>query len=166
MTARPENARAGPGQEPAAHETVHDVPGPGSGPAPPPSPGAWPRGTETVLLAEDEPMVRTLIELVLQQLGYTVLPTSDGEQAAQVCAGHPWPVHLLLSDVALPGMTGPQLARRVRELRPGVRVLFLSGFLHDIALPGGGGPFLAKPFTPEALVRKVREVLDAASAAP
>ncbi len=129
-------------------------------PAPAPAP---PHGTETILLAEDEEPVRRLTRDILTGLGYTVLTAIDGIDALQVMKEHDGPIHLLITDVVMPRMGGPELAHRLVELVPGIGVLFLSGYAADaIAHQGvlGEEPaFMQKPFTPDALARKTRELL-------
>ncbi|HEX8393269.1 MAG TPA: PAS domain S-box protein [Longimicrobium sp.] len=123
------------------------------------------RGAETVLLAEDEPAVRMLIGAVLGDAGYTVLSAANGAEALSVAAAHPGPIHLLVSDVVMPEMGGPELARLLRAARPGTRVLFLSGYTEDAVrqrLPEGG--FVQKPVDPDELARRVRETLDESEA--
>jgi two-component system cell cycle sensor histidine kinase/response regulator CckA len=137
-------------------------------------PGEWaagaaqtdlPPGSETVLLVEDEWVVRALVGQVLRMSGYTVLEADDGIEALKVLERHSGPLHLLISDVLMPKINGPELARRVAKRRPGLRVLFLSGYpegeLVDLDLLHVGQPLLTKPFTPADLAHKVREVLDA-----
>jgi PAS domain S-box-containing protein len=123
-----------------------------------------PRGTETILLAEDEDGVRALARLALLASGYDVLEARDGEAALAVSRGHDGPIHLLLTDVVMPKLGGRQLADALTGERPGVRVLFLSGYTGDAIVRHGvlesGTEFLQKPFTPLALARKVRDVLD------
>src|SRR5262249_8529315 len=132
--------------------------------APAPRPG---RGTETVLVAEDEDGLRMLVRTVLERYGYTVLEASDGTEALRCCERHAGPIHLLAADVVMPGPSGRELLERATALRPGLRVLFLSGYTEEAIARHGvvttGLPFLHKPFTPDTLVRKVREVLDAPS---
>jgi two-component system, cell cycle sensor histidine kinase and response regulator CckA len=122
------------------------------------------RGTETVLLAEDEDAVRRLSQRALETEGYTVLAAANAREALSRIEHHGGPVHLLLTDVVMPGMSGPELAQRVTTLRPGTRLLYISGYPGESLVQRGGiaegAPFLQKPFTPEELVRKVREVLD------
>jgi two-component system cell cycle sensor histidine kinase/response regulator CckA len=121
-------------------------------------------GAETVLLVEDEPMVRTYTGTVLRERGYHVLEAANGPEALQLCSEHIGPLHLLLTDVVLPKLSGRELAQRTVALRPGLRVLFMSGYTGDTVLRHGvveaEVQFLAKPFTPKALANKVRQVLD------
>ena len=122
------------------------------------------RGTETIVVAEDAEGVRAVVQGVLRRNGYTVLPAPDGDTALDLVATHPEPIHLLITDVIMPGMSGRQLADRLRDLRPELKVLFVSGYTDDAIIRHGvlepGIAFLQKPFTPESLSRKVREVLD------
>jgi signal transduction histidine kinase len=124
------------------------------------------RGQETVLLVEDEEVVRDLVRLVLLKRGYTVLEARDGEEALWACEQHEGPVHLLVSDVVIPGvMSGRDLAERLETLYPGMKVLYMSGYTDNAIVRHGvlelGVAFLQKPFTPASLARKVRETLDA-----
>jgi PAS domain S-box-containing protein len=118
-------------------------------------------GSGTVLVVEDEPSVRDLVQLWLASLGYTVL-AADAMTAVGVCEGHER-IDLLVSDVVMPGMGGPALARKLRDIYPGMRVLFMSGYTDDSVYRNGiletGDNFLQKPFTPEVLAGKVRELL-------
>jgi len=122
-------------------------------------------GTETILLVEDEDSVRDLAVKVLRQRGYTVLEAANGSTALIVERGHPGPIALLLTDVVMPDLSGPEVARRVIERRPEIAVLFMSGYTDDAVLQHGvlkqDTPFLQKPFTPIILAAKVRDVLDA-----
>jgi signal transduction histidine kinase len=121
-------------------------------------------GTETILLVEDEAGVRALTRTVLERRGYSVLVAENGAAALDVLARDPRPVHVLLTDVLMPGMNGRDLASRVRALRPAARVVFMSGYAADNAPDFAGDPasgFLSKPFTERALASKIREVLDA-----
>jgi CheY-like chemotaxis protein len=120
-------------------------------------------GHETVLLVEDEAQVRYLASQVLRQHGYRVLEASSGPEALALSRDHPAPIHLLLTDVVMPEMSGPQLAQRLVLDRPGLEVLFMSGYPKD-ALPELAGsaradPLLTKPFAPAALVEAVQERL-------
>jgi PAS domain S-box-containing protein len=121
------------------------------------------RGTETVLLAEDAAAVRAVAYEVLTRHGYTVLLAPDGRSALSIAADHAGPLHLLVTDVIMPEMSGRQLADRLKEIRPELKVLFVSGYTDDAITRHGvlepGIAFLQKPFTPESLARKVREVL-------
>ena len=123
-----------------------------------------PRGTETILLAEDDDAVRAVTRRVLQSCGYTVLEAVHGGAAIRVLEQFGGPVQMLLSDVVMPEMGGRQLAERVAVLKPGIKVLCLSGYTADTVIRHGvlesEIAFLQKPFTPGMLVRKVREVLD------
>jgi len=123
-----------------------------------------PQGSETVLVVEDEPSLRSLATHILRHQGYKVLEAADGEEAlrvAQECIGE---INLLLTDVVMPRMGGKELADRLQTLRPSVRVLFISGFPDDAIAHHGvitpGIAFLQKPFSPASLAQKVREVLD------
>jgi PAS domain S-box-containing protein len=122
-------------------------------------------GTETVLLAEDDALLLPLARDVLKRLGYTVLEARTPADAVAVAKSHMGVIHLLISDVIMPGESGLQLARRLLETRPGLRVLFISGYSDEAIVRHGvldpGTAFLQKPFTPAALGRKVRELLDA-----
>jgi two-component system cell cycle sensor histidine kinase/response regulator CckA len=124
-----------------------------------------PGGTETLLLVEDDDKVRALAGEVLRGRGYVVLEARHGGEALEVARRHRGPIHLCLSDVVMPTMGGPELARRLAAARPDTRVLFMSGYTADaIVRPGGldeDAAFLSKPLLPAALTAKVREVLDA-----
>jgi PAS domain S-box-containing protein len=123
------------------------------------------RGTETVLLVEDQEEVRQVARQILARLGYEVLEARDGAEAVRVCERHQRPIDLLLTDVVMPQMSGRELAERVACTRPDMRVLFMSGYTEDAILQHGildeGLAFLQKPLEPERLARRVREVLDA-----
>jgi CheY-like chemotaxis protein len=122
-------------------------------------------GTETVLLVEDEESVRTMVERVLRERGYQVLTAGDGESALRVSRERDGAVHLLLTDLVMPGLSGSETADRLRHERSDMRVLFMSGHADERAVPSAllasGAAFIQKPFTPFALAAKVREVLDA-----
>ena len=120
-------------------------------------------GTETILLTEDEEMVRKLAREILKTHGYTVLEAANAGEALAICNKHEGPIHLLLTDVVMPRMSGKELAEQVVVLRPDTRVLYMSGYTdHAIVHHGildGDIAFVGKPFTPDALVLKVVEVL-------
>ncbi len=126
----------------------------------------FPRGTETVLVVEDEPAVQSLCRRALENLGYQVLAAASGADALRVVERYGGTIHLLLSDIVMPGMSGRELAERLVARRPGIKVLFMSGYPGDVIAGGGvasGAAFLAKPFTPENLARKVRDVFAGAA---
>jgi PAS domain S-box-containing protein len=133
--------------------------------------GSWagevrlaPRGTETVLLAEDEESVRKFTRLTLETHGYAVLEGGSGGEALAAAVAHGGPVHLLVTDVVMPGMGGRELAEALRARHPGLRVLYVSGYTDDAVVRHGiveaTDAFLQKPFSPLALARKVRAILD------
>ena len=125
---------------------------------------AAPRGWETILLVEDEDIVRRLARQILQQAGYHVLVASCGEEAMRLCRERSEPIHLLLTDVVMPETSGKEIARCLTSLRPATRVLFMSGYTGQAIVHHGvldaNVEFIQKPFMPVALARKVREVLD------
>jgi PAS domain S-box-containing protein len=122
-------------------------------------------GSETILLVEDDEVVRALAARILQECGYKVLESENPEDALQVGERQKEPIDLLLTDVVLPGMSGRKVAEHLAFLRPGMKVLYMSGYTDDTIVRHGvleaDTFFLQKPFTPIALARKVREVLDA-----
>ncbi|MEI7527558.1 MAG: response regulator, partial [Elusimicrobiota bacterium] len=122
------------------------------------------RGRETVLLVEDEEVIRRLGERALTGAGYTVLAAADGREALKALEQRGQPVDLLLTDVVMPGMNGRELAQEVALRKMAPRTLFVSGYTDDAIVRLGmlqpGLAFLHKPFSPEALLRKMREVLD------
>jgi PAS domain S-box-containing protein len=124
-----------------------------------------PRGTETVLLVEDEPAIRSLLAGALRQVGYRVLEAKHGVEALLIGSQHDGSVELLLTDVVMPQMNGRELAEQLVKVRPGLKVLYMSAYTDDAVILRGvvqsGAAFLQKPFTLEALARRVREVLDA-----
>jgi two-component system cell cycle sensor histidine kinase/response regulator CckA len=122
------------------------------------------QGSETILVVEDEASVRKLICGVLRRHGYAVLETGDVDEALRISQEHPGEIGLLLTDTVMPKMSGPQLATAIARLRPGINVIYTSGY-PDNAIGARGmlrdaAAFLGKPFSPEALARKVREILD------
>jgi PAS domain S-box-containing protein len=127
------------------------------------------RGSETILLVEDDEGVRSLARDILQAYGYSVLEAPDGNEAMLFAERHPGPIHLLVTDVVLPQMNGRELAERLARERPEMRVLYLSGYTDEAIIHHGvldqGTPFLQKPYTPGTLAQKVRGVLDSSSTA-
>ena len=123
-----------------------------------------PRGSETILVVEDEHSVRRLIVSVLELSGYTVLAGANAEEAIAVSEAHEGPIHLLLTDIDMPVTTGRQLAQRFRATRAEARILYMSGREDVEVISHGvlptGTLFLPKPFTPYGLTWKVREILD------
>jgi CheY-like chemotaxis protein len=124
------------------------------------------RGSETILVVEDDNAVRTITLRVLKAQGYNVLEAADGPSALAALESHQGPVQLLFTDVVLPGMGGREVAERVRALRPDMKILFTSGYTDDVILQNKllehNVLVLQKPFTPATLAAKVREILDAA----
>ncbi len=122
------------------------------------------QGMETILLVEDEPDVRELVGDLLKENGFTVLKASHSGEALEICQKYEGPIHLLLTDVVMPQMSGPELAKVLVQMRPEVKVLFMSGYTDTAVFSQGwlepGTAFLQKPFTQEILVNKIREVLD------
>jgi signal transduction histidine kinase/ActR/RegA family two-component response regulator len=123
------------------------------------------RGTETILLAEDEPSVRVLVRDELRKLGYRVLEAKNGIEACLLATQQAGSFQLLLTDVVMPGMAGRELAQHLSVINPDLRTLFMSGYMDDVGimagLEEGASSFLQKPFTPEVLARAVRNLLDA-----
>jgi CheY-like chemotaxis protein len=121
-------------------------------------------GSETVLLVEDEAKVRSLARIMLESEGYTVLEAPGSTEALRMASQHKGAIHMLLTDVVMPVMSGRELAERLAKMHPQMKILYMSGYTDDTVLRHGvlesGVAFLQKPFAPEVLVRKVREVLD------
>jgi CheY-like chemotaxis protein len=121
-------------------------------------------GMETVLLVEDEAAVRELVRKTLERYGYHVLPAQDADDATTTEGQYIGPIHLLLTDIVMPGLNGPDLAQRLVRRRPSMAVLYMSGFAHRVAVDLGSfsakTSFLQKPFTPVSLATRVRECLD------
>ena len=126
-----------------------------------------PGGTETILIVEDEPVVRRLAVLGLRAQGYTVVEASNGVEALEVAGRIGTDLDIVISDVVMPGISGPELMKRLATMAPNARRLLVSGHAESTVLPAGlieaGAAFLSKPFTPERLARKVREVLEASA---
>jgi CheY-like chemotaxis protein len=127
-----------------------------------------PRGCETLLLVEDETSVRQASRDFLIRSGYNVLEANDGEEGLRVSHHHRGPIHLMITDVVMPRMSGPQLAERLADERPDMKVLFVSGYAENTVLQHGkidvNTRFLQKPFSLKTLARKVREVLEGSEA--
>ncbi len=128
-----------------------------------PADKATERGTEVILLAEDEKGVRELAREYLQMSGYTVLMAEDGHSAIELASMHSGPIHLLMTDVVMPGIGGPEVAQRIKALRPEIKVLYMSGYTDQAIMHQGvlqdGAVLLQKPFTLAALASKLREML-------
>jgi two-component system cell cycle sensor histidine kinase/response regulator CckA len=127
-------------------------------------PEEWPRGRETILLVEDEDMVRTFAKTVLERQGYTVFDAANGGEALLLSQKIETPIHLLVTDVIMPNLNGKELYQHLRRLRSGLRVLYMSGYTESVIGTHGlldeGIHFMQKPFTIKALAVKVREVLE------
>jgi signal transduction histidine kinase/CheY-like chemotaxis protein len=136
-------------RRPADQESIHPVEAIG--------------GSETILLVEDEEAVRNLSSQLLASKGYKVLEASNGGEALLICEQYPNRIHLMLTDVVMPHMSGRQLAERLAPIKPDMKIIYMSGYTDDTILergiPSSETPFLNKPFTPDSLMRKVREVL-------
>ncbi len=121
-------------------------------------------GTETILLVEDEEPLRKVVVELLSQLGYNVLSASNGKEAITIAGEFPRQIHLLLTDVIMPQITGPELARHLQRERPSLKVVFISGYDDGSLAPDGVLPpdtvLVYKPFTVKALSGRLREVLD------
>ena len=127
------------------------------------------RGNETILLVEDEEQVRTIVQSILRRQGYRVVTAQNGVEALLLSEQHPEAIDLLLTDVVMPQMSGPELAKRLLATRPAMKVLCMSGYTDDSIVRHGvlesGVAFLQKPVTPASLARKIREILDGDRAA-
>ena len=123
-----------------------------------------PRGDETILIVEDEEEVRKLARRILEKQGYSVLETLNGEDALLACETCKSPIHLMLTDIVMPGMNGSELAKLLKPLYPEIKILYMSGYTDNAIARQGvlekGVNYIQKPFTVEGLARKVREVLD------
>lgn len=121
--------------------------------------------TETLLVVENEAAIKTLVQMALERHGYIVLTAESGGEALRLAASHNGPIDLLITDVVMPDLRGPELARRLVQERPSLITLFMSGYMNDalgddaLALPVPVD-FIQKPFSPSALAARVREMLD------
>jgi CheY-like chemotaxis protein len=122
------------------------------------------RGSETVLLVEDDKLVRRLVHEVLENCGYRLLEAANGVEALSTCEQSEEPIHLLVTEIVMPGMSGRETANRLAALRPEIKVLFMFGYTDEAIVHDGmlaaDTTFIQKPFAPDALARKVREALD------
>jgi CheY-like chemotaxis protein len=122
-------------------------------------------GTETILLVEDEDVVRVLTTTLLRDNGYRVLDAANANEALRICKNFKEPIDLLLTDVTMPGMSGPQLAHQLCSVRPKLKVVYMSGYSNETAFGDevlrSKAVLLQKPFPPDVLSRKLREILDA-----
>ena len=123
-----------------------------------------PKGTETLLLVEDEDQVRRIVQAILEQQGYDVLAAANGEEALKLAELHGSKIHLLMTDVVMPQMSGRELAEELTTIRPQLKVLYMSGYTDDAIvrhwLLDASLNFIQKPFDAATAARKVREVLD------
>jgi CheY-like chemotaxis protein len=123
------------------------------------------RGSETVLLIEDDPSLRLMVRRFLERMQYTLLIAPNGESAIERCRGYEGDIHLVLCDVVLPDMDGPRVVAELRALRPGLKPLFMSAYSGETVVRRGlllpEMPFISKPFTIDEIGRKLREVLRA-----
>jgi two-component system cell cycle sensor histidine kinase/response regulator CckA len=128
------------------------------------SPEPLKTATETLLVVENESAIRTLVRLALEHHGYHVLTAESGREALLLGVGHKGAIDLLITDVVMPDLKGPELAGQLVKSRPGLTVLFMSGYMDDAVdghgLPGDQVDFIQKPFSPRALAVKVRDMLD------
>ena len=114
---------------------------------------------QTVLLVEDSAEIRELVQRILEEGGFQVLVACDAATALQIESQFPRPIHLLLSDVMMPGISGPELAKKLKQLRPEMRVMLMSGYSEGMLILNYGWYFLQKPFLGKALIDKVDHVL-------
>ena len=121
-------------------------------------------GTETLLVVENESAIRNLLQVVLSRNGYTVLAAESGREALDLVRTHTGDIHLLITDVMMPDMDGPELVKQLSTIRPDTRALFMSGYmddtLGDYRILSTNANFIQKPFSPRTIAQKVREILD------
>jgi two-component system cell cycle sensor histidine kinase/response regulator CckA len=124
-------------------------------------------GTETLLIVENEGAIRNLLQMALRKSGYTVLVAESGREALEIVRAHADAIHLLITDVVMPDMSGPELVRQLATIRPETQTLFMSGYMDQALGEHGIVPtnvnFIQKPFSPNVITQKVRHILDAAS---
>ena len=118
------------------------------------------RGPETILVVEDATHVRKLVQKILEEAGFEVLTAADGSEALRIAEDYPRKIHLLLSDVIMPEISGPELAKQLKALRPEMKVILMSGYAHGMIVLNYGWYFIQKPFIPVALVGRVKDVLN------
>jgi len=128
------------------------------------------RGTETIMVAEDTAAVRAVVRDVLERHGYTVVEAATGREAAQLAGRRPGGIDLLVTDVVMPELSGGDLVRELRAVMPDLKVLYMSGYTDDAVLRQGmlepGADFIQKPFRPDDLARRIRDLLDAPATPP
>jgi CheY-like chemotaxis protein len=133
-------------------------------------PAAPQRRTRVVLLADDDPVVRQVVRLLIELQGDTVVEAADGPQAVACAAAHAGPIDLLLTDVMMPGLNGPEVCQMIRQVRPGLPTLFISGYFPEAVFPNrqlpAGTAFLSKPFMPEELADALDRLLAGDGEAP
>lgn len=121
-------------------------------------------GTETLLIVENESAIRNLLQVALRRNGYTVLAAESGREALEVVRNHAGTIHLLITDVVMPDMDGPELVKQLSSIRPDTPALFMSGYMDDTLGDRGvlstNANFIQKPFSPRAIAKKVRDILD------
>ena len=127
-------------------------------------------GSETIMIVEDDAQVRSIVSIMLDDLGYAIVNAVDGEEALSLFKARERPIQLVVSDIIMRGLDGPQTIERIRQLEPATKVLYMSGFTHDAAFRDGeptpGTDFIQKPFTGKELGVRVRELLDEAASVP
>lgn len=125
-------------------------------------------GSETLLIVENEAAIRELLQIAMQKTGYTALTAASGREAISVVRSHPRAIDLVITDVVMPDMTGPELVQQLTLVQPRLRTLFMSGYHNDALGDLGVLPdhvnFIQKPFSPKLIAQKVRDILDAAQA--
>ena len=121
-------------------------------------------GTETLLIVENEPAIRNLLQVALRRNGYTVLAAESGREALELVRNHADAIHLLITDVVMPDMDGPELVRQLSTILPDTRTLFMSGYMDDTlgerGILSSNANFIQKPFSPRTIAQKVRDILD------